>query len=597
MKIPASAGCAAWMIVVLNCSALDIGTFQHPLTLDLTLPAPAEAISPDRVLAVVTRHLRDVMATTNNTGPAREYWSDYRAVLSSAGAPVRPLPVLVALKDGRQVVARYLVGLACSNTVKGFFAVDASREVLLSPLMWNRDLQPLWSVSAEEWNNARSVNEIPALAELVPPYAQFTLGIPIDPNEAQTQGFTFVESALDLPAKAQEERREWIEGFNARHGTQLKKPLGTARGRRTGTMKCMSVAASYMADWWLTTTGNELPTYVNGVGGQKEYGVNPRLLETLFIARHRQMRFLKKWFGDFKRAIIKRDDVTGESIMYSPRGYSRLLVETPAGTWTDPLLASVVYDLTNNPFGMDQKPLSLQIFRRGIFPRTQVRADLRHAKDPEYPFQVAPDHKKKMTPERLMQALDTWGPLLLQHMSRDMGGNPLKGWLGNAAHACLLVGYGRHGGQPVFVYRETFGEAGARYLEDNFLGPTYRLMPMSYLYQAIAFPHHLYLDLAPDGTTRGAARFRLKVTTNRGQAPVAPDQLVVRVNGQPEETVKIKKGKKRGEYILSVPDRENDPIHRVEVQARKQYFADYTGNGLFTTALERKDGAWGPDQK
>jgi len=218
------------------------------------------------------------------------------------------------------------VGLEVNGAVGGFFAVDPVTCDIQADLMWTMDLKPLWMVPAAIWNKAASVNDIKTLVELVPPYIQFTAGIPVDPEDSALNIVDGIVNAL--PLKSQEERADRVDWFNNEFGTSLEVTLNEHGGRRTGTSKCMSIAASYLGDWWTVRTGKELPVYTNGVGGQKEYGFNPRLLECRFFEKAADRRFLGKYIGNFKVAPMAKDRVTGEKVPYSPRGYARILTET-----------------------------------------------------------------------------------------------------------------------------------------------------------------------------------------------------------------------------------------------------------------------------
>ena len=450
-------------------------------------------------------------------------------------------------------------------------------------------MAPLWRVSAGTWDNASSVNEIDELVELLAPFDQFTTGIPINPSSRDAK---IIEGVVDvLPLKTQEERRERVQWFNETHGTNLQVALKAHKGRRTASSKCMSVAASYLGDWWTVRTGGTLPTYTNGVGGQKEYGFNPRMLECIFYARRKEQ--FVKFLGNFKTAPFSKDRVTGETIPYSPRGYARILAETNSGVTKDNLVPSLLqYETKDNNFAMDQKPLIYQIFTTGLFPRRAIKKDLKDAKDPDYPFSLARDYGQPVSVDDIAKALECWGPMLAQHMGRNKDGSPKSGKFGMGVHCVAVVGTAKKDGQDMLLYRETFGPANQDYLEDSFMGPAFRMMPIEYFYQAIAFPHELYVELdelkyEEDASLAGT----LSITTNRRKSPVDVDDVHVFVDGKLASHGRAKP-LGQGKYRLWLPIGVTKDSKRIEIRVTKKYFADSSGNNAFGVAAERPEKRW-----
>lgn len=571
-------------------AAFDTGLLEHPLNLNAELPQVDDAIGPSQAVAAARTHFATVRARKpGKDEPLEQYWRDYQTVLGRWKEPSTAKPVIITSEDGTPLIARFLVGLRKGNQVGGFVAVDPKDASIVSKLMWTPDLDPLWVVDLAIWEKAETVNDIEALEELVPPYSQFTSGIPIDPHDP---AFNIVDGVVDvMPFKTQEERKAHVQWLNETYATSLRMPVKAKRGRRAATSKCMSVAASYVADWWTVQTGNTLPSYKNPAGGQKEYGYNPRLLEALFYAKSKKNKFFGKWTGDWRTAPFAHDLVTGEPISYSLRGYARLLAETGTGATPDPLIPSALtYETEDNHFHMDQKPHLLKIFTEGAFTGNSIRKDMKRLDDPDFPISVPPDYGSPVSADRIVKALDTWGVLLGQHMRRKLDGSPADSTFGTGVHAVQIVGWTKREGRTWLVYRETFGDASNRYLEDSFLGPSFRIMPIEYFYQAFAFPHHLYPDLSLKPGRGGELAGSLKVTTNHALEPIDPDLFEVLVDGKPSTRARIRKESERGSYNLRIPHRVIRNAARIEVRVAKRYFADQEGRNGFGIAVEKRDG-------
>ena len=565
---------------------------SHYLNFDLQMPRAEEAIGPDVAVSAVAEHIAEIKEGRLEVGEAKaEYWRDYRKVLDSYSELSSAKPVFYKKEDGTELLARYLVGMRRDDKVYGFFTVDGKEGKVICELMWTPELRPLWSVSDKVWESSQSVNEIDELAELVPPLDQFTAGIPIDPHEAN---WTIIDGVVDeLPTKTQEERREQVTDFNERHGKRLGVELKSKMMRRIATLKCMSVAASYAADWWAVRTGHQLGTYKNAVGGQQEYGFNPRVVESLFYKRRQEQNLFGRWIGNWKTAPLASDPVTGENVPFSPRGIARVLCETNSQDLKDPLVPSLLqYDIRDNHFYMDAKPVITQVFTSGVFPRNAIQRDIANAQQADFPYALPPNYGSEDAATNLKSAIDNWGPHLAQHMQRTMGGKSRTGLTGMGVHCCLIVGYGMYEDKLHFVYRETFGGGKARYLEDFFLGPEFRIMPAEYFYQAIGFPHHLYLKLEGLKTDLDAATVgTLIVSTNGGNAAISPDELRVYVDGELAEHARLRE-QGLGRYSLWIPIGTTAHSSRIEIRASKKYFANHEGKKWFGVAAERPNRKW-----
>ena len=585
---------------------LDTGLLEHYLNKNVELPSNTRAITSEVAREAVATHFRDVVSNARyQRSPRLQYWQDYGKVIKKYSEISRALPVFVGSETTEPKVARYLVGFNQGSFVYGFVAVDPVDASIQAKLMWDDKLEPIWKVPLEVWKSAASVNDISELVELVPPYAQFTTGIPVNPQNGE---YTIVDGVIDLPYKTQEERSCWCERFNEQYGTELNVTLNHSLGRRTATSKCLSVAVSCIADWWAVQTGGNLPSYRNGAGGQKEYGFNPRLCETLYFKNaiseaglaERTLQNLGKLIGvgisasgQFK--LVGRDRVTGEPIAYSPRGYARSICESKEEVSPDPLVPSLIqYETTSNHFYMDQPPMPIVLDENFLARVTEARdaADFGESER----FSLSPWAGKKLSREEkeamLIKALDTWGPLYAQHVKRSSDGNPSTGLLASGVHACMMVGYGSYNERLHFVYKETFGEATERYVEDSFLGPSYRIMPAEYFWQVIAFPHHLYVDLSVTEEENSLSGL-ITIRTNRNAQPINVEHLVVLVDGIQRRGCLVPTQK--GSYEFTVDGVKGK---RLEVRVTRRYFADRLGRNAFGRgATLSADGNWTIDEE
>lgn len=518
--------------------AYDAGDLHNEWTRTVDL---SRSGTPEQALATARQHVDQLLARNPAAHSGLKAWmTDYQAVLRQLPEMSSAKPMLT--EDGK--LARFLVGFRMGERVGGFLFVSADGTRVCGEMNWTPDLQPLWILPASEWDGGATVNDMPTLQELLTPSDTFTMGLPVEPSEHPD--WTFVDGALDeMPHKCQEERREWLHKVNQE--LRPTRPLEAALGRRTGTSKCMSVAASYVADWWCDRVGRELPTYTNGVGGQKEYGHDPRRLESLFYLRAANEGGILDW--DFQTAPFGKDRVTGERIPFSMRSYARILAETGEISFPDHLVLQNKYQFGKNPFAMDLAPKYL--YKRASYEEEQLKQDL-----------------------------ETWGPLLAQHTSRNKTGKSNR-FVG--VHGVVIVGHGVLDGRTVFVYRESFGRNTAEYLEDSFGGPRYRAFPLDLYYQAIAFPHRLMMKATSETSEAGVARIVIQVTTNRGEDAIDPDQWSVRVDDQPVKIVPTRRG--AGEYTLETRIPEGSPTAQVTLLAGKRYFADEEGNGVFSVSL------------
>ncbi|MDN5280778.1 MAG: hypothetical protein PWR01_4743 [Clostridiales bacterium] len=390
------------------------------------------------------------------------------------------------------------------DSVGGFFQLSADGETILSYLPWSADLKPLFIVSRTKWENAASADELEELKELMPLKEGYSAGVPVEASDLTD---LFLIDYIDqLPSKTQEER----EAYTSKNG------LKASLGRRTGSSKCLSYAASLASDWWNIAQGNRIGKYESFVNGAREFGMNPRIVESLYFRQPKcPYSFIKE---------TGLDRVTGEKIAYSPKHYAYIMssISLPK-VIKDPLKKSNSYELPENGFGMD------------------------------LPF-CNSFNKSKGKVEKIRQDLKRYGIMYAQHTSRlfsDKISLTLQG-----VHAVNIVGTAKLKGEPVVIYYETFGKNHRDYLEDSFFGPRLRAFPVKFFYQGIFFPHRIIADLKLE---KGKARINFKSHAGK---KIMPEKIEVFVNGRPV-------GVKRASSIL-VPLGNNEA--ELEIRFSRKYF-------------------------
>ncbi len=544
--------------------AYDTGEVEHWLTRRIVLPASVEraGVSPEEALQAVRHHVERIRKCNDALqwgDPTADYLHDYAEVLAEWYDPdaLRVLPVRDR-RDGR--LARYLVGMEKNGVVAGFWAVDPMEPRVIGELYWDYDSSPLWKVPSEEWNAVRWADELEPLQELVPTSNGFTLGYPIDPLELDE--VYVVRDAFKLPAKTQEERRLTIERCNREYelaGRTIE--LKSVPGRRSGTEKCLSVATSYVVDWWRMICGFPARPYRSVFNDVREYGVNPRMLESLYYSIYESSIFR---LTDYVPKLLYEDGITGERVPFSPERYARLVcrMDLP-GRIRDPLLEHMEYEVPS--FCMDGEPLV--VYRKHL---------------------ASSAHETWL---RIGKALREHGMLLGQHVLRLPGGRPSI----IGAHAVAIVGYGKFQGREVLIYKDTFGRFEDSYLEDSFGGPRCRIFSPEYFYQAIAFPHTIGITVSRTEYTDEGVRLRVVFTTCHGRTPVDPDEIVVESAGGGELDFDAEPtGDRPGEWLISIRGGGEPLPARITVGAKKEYFHSREGEGLFTTTVEppaRRSGA------
>lgn len=481
----------------------------------LLVAAGAQALSPAEETArrTVAREIAQAKAGRSPfvgaLGRGSDFLADFRKVAARHPEVGMPRTVLV---DGRP--AKILVPLNMGpERVGGFFQVSADGRTLLSWLAWDADLQPVFQVARAEWEKADTANEVPGVAELLPVKSTYSAGWPVEPGDVED---CFLIAHLDgLPSKTQEERKVYT-------GSNLLKDW---LGRRTGSSKCLSYAASLASDWWRLALGLRLGKYTSFVNGTLEYGLNPRLVEAYYAATEESPYTWKKYTG--------KDRVTGEAIAYSPKHYAYTMSGVPhPAEVKDPLRPGLTHRLPPGGFAMDQ------------------------------PFHVVFNRSQGKVPA-IREALQRYGILYGQHTMRLLSDRISLKAVG--VHSVNLVGTGRYRGKDVVLYYETFGRNHRDYLEDSFYGPRLRAFPVEFFYQGIAFPHRLDVTVVRQGADL-ALRF-----TDFLKRPLAPETLEVKIDGTPSPV--------RAAAIVRLPGAAR--ARRLELRYGRRYFCLPEENGLY----------------
>ncbi|HAE39737.1 MAG TPA: hypothetical protein DCG57_14055 [Candidatus Riflebacteria bacterium] len=454
------------MIRILACVAIFASICLCPIF----AASDVEAVAQRTVALEIKAALADRSEYARNLGRYTDFGKDLKEVLKRYPEPGQPK---VFKFNGRTV--KILVPLNLdSKRVGGFFQLSADGRQILSYLIWNKDMQPVFVVDREKWEKTADAGLLPELVELMPLADGYSAGTPIEKSDLTD---LFLIDYLDmLPGKTQEE----LAAYTSTAG------LSSHLGRRTGSSKCLAYSASLASDWWNIAQGNKLGSYNSFVNGAREYGMNPRLVESLYF------KFPKCPYSFIKET--GKDRVTGEKVPYSPKHYAWILssVELPARIG-DPLRSGASYELPKNGFGMDL-PYD-NSFNRSNGKLEKVRADL-----------------------------ERYGIMYAQHTSRlfsDKVSLTLQG-----VHSVNIVGTGKLKGEPVAIYYETFGKNRRDYLEDSFYGPSLRAFPLKFFYQGITFPHRLIPEISVRNNKAGVS-----FKTAEGRA-IAPDKLSVEVNGK-----------------------------------------------------------------
>ena len=155
----------------------------------------------------------------------------------------------------------------------------------------------------------------------------------------------------------------------------------------------------------------------------------------------------------------------------------------------------------------------------------------------------------------------------------------------------MIIGTGLINDEEMLIYRDTFGNTSSDYLEDSFLGPTLRAMPLRFFYQAISFPHHLYVEsnefkIGKDGSLNGI----ISVKTNRMTDSVDVDSVDVYIDGKLDIQGRAR-SMGNGQYRIWIP-LNIEEADKIEIRVSKRYFADKAGNNSFGIQIIRSGNQW-----
>ena len=437
-------------------------------------PGMAATEAENTALQTVAKEISAALAGRSeyaeNLGRYTDFNTDLKKVLQKYSQPGMPKTLNFNGKP-----AKILVPLNLDDKlVGGFFQLSTDGRKILSYLPWNKDMRPLFVIERSKWENAGDAAQLPELAELMPITENHSAGVPVEKSDLTD---LFLIDYIDmLPGKTQEE----LAAYTSTVG------LNAHLGRRTGSSKCLGYSASLASDWWNIAMGNKLGSYDSFINGAREYGVNPRLVESLYFQNTKcPYSFIKE---------TGKDRVTGEKVPYSPKHYAWILssIKLPEQI-NDPLKRQISYRLPANGLGMD------------------------------LPFDNS-FNKSNGKVEKIRSDLQKYGIMYAQHTSRlfkDKVSLTLQG-----VHSVNIVGTAKLKGEPVVIYYETFGKNGRDYMEDSFYGPSLRAFPVKFFYQGIIFPHRIIPQVSLRNNT-AVVTFK----THEGKA-IAPESISVKVDGK-----------------------------------------------------------------
>ena len=281
-----------------------------------------------------------------------------------------------------------------------------------------------------------------------------------------------------LPYKNLEESRQWVDYIN---NTFHPSPAWTFNDRRRkGNYRCMAQAASTVSDWHTLLLGNQLPTYKSIFTGQREQGLNFKILDSLFYQRSTQD---EDNYG-LNRKKLMEDPVSHTPVPYSLWGYAQIL---SLSTETDPASNLRVQDY-NLPITYRYKPSDFHIYSKPItIFRNKAFWEIIFKKEP------------KLT-RNTIDAIHKHGILYAGIKARFsmLNGNLKKTRLGFiplaffSGHGVSIVGYIQKDGNTYFVYRETFGFANKETPES---GVSYRMFPIYGFNEIYAFSQPLDINV------------------------------------------------------------------------------------------------------
>jgi hypothetical protein len=272
-----------------------------------------------------------------------------------------------------------------------------------------------------------------------------------------------------LPYKNVQETRAWVDEVNRTYGPVP--PWRYRPERRLGHYSCMSVSAATVLDWFHLEEGRALAHYRSWLSGKPERGTDPRLIDSIYLARARDDP------SGYPTITAHRDPVEGTPIPWRMEAFAAIVtLAASAGTDRDAPIAVADAALP----GVTHRA------RSGDFLDLRVEPVLRWVPSPR--VAATPDAHAA----RLVAALERYGPLYAGIRVRfaASGGIIAESDLARLAlpnvsgHGVVIVGYVEQDGRTYFIYRETFGEADD---ESEEAGPSYRAYPVHGFNEAYAF--------------------------------------------------------------------------------------------------------------
>lgn len=461
----------------------------------------------------VTTEIEAVLSGESPFAKDRGKYSDFDQeliqVLKKTEGVGRPKTIFIDDKPVKILVPLNLD----ENRVGGFYQVSVDGATIISYLVWTHKMEPLFIVERKRWESAATANDLEELKELVPIRDDYSPGVPVELSDLTD---VYLIDYLELlPSKTQEE----LDAYTAQ--ADLKSTIG----RRKGSSKCLSYSAALASDWWNIVQGRSIGKYDSFVNGAREYGLNPRALESLYFNHPKSPYAFIKATG--------KDRVTGEKIPYSPKHYAYIMtsIDLPKSI-ADPIRENLSYGFPANGFAMD----------------------LPYANTFE---------KARGDVEAIKRDLQRFGIMYAQHTSRLFKNRVSNRWHG--VHAVTIVGTAKLYGNPVVLYRETFGHNHRDYLEDSFYGPALRAFPVKFFYQGIVFPHRLIPEVK---ITNSTAVISFK--TAAGQS-IAPEHIQVMLNGS-------KVSARASSRVVLPIDTRRENLLEVKF-ARRYFYTPEEGNG------------------
>jgi hypothetical protein len=415
-------------------------------------------ILPPDVIVTRIRDALDALERRPRTPGLEAYEEDRLRFLRSADELGEP-----RLLHTEGVPVRYATALFWGDRIGGIVASDPHSGEVLSWPAWAPGPRPLFMYSIEEVERFLERND-PRVGEVVPRELKTPTRFSVDP--ARVPGAWLLERYEALPFKNQEERYAWVEEVNK--SRRMRTRWRHKGGYQEPSFKCLSYAASTVADWWGLMYG--VPPegrYQNFVNGSQEYGVNPRALEVLYYHRARRLARLTRQGRMYRLAPPlpqTLDPVTRERIPACSRAFAHLLTTPEDLELGDPLA------------------------RDGL-PRYGFRAGMWHMDMPPKTL----FSKGQADPAAIREALHRHGIVLGFTQARML--RVIRFGL----HGVPIVGYFKQGNETLFIYHESYGNHGPGYVWDDSGGPSYMTIPASMLREASCFPHRLWIDVAVEG--------------------------------------------------------------------------------------------------